>query len=154
MENHGRIREHSPAGIGDPVDELHSPSLNPLGPQGRSGDIQEQRWRSALLDEPGVGTIVAAQRPPALRSVCPPRRRRAAAAPIPRRQDIGSAAAATASSTAAHDRAGTAASTTREPATTSPDAEGKSAREATRLLKRYLAHHLYRLLQNQEPLMT
>jgi transposase len=33
-------------------------------------------------------------------------------------------------------------------------AEGKSAREATRLLKRYLAHHLYRLLQNQEPLMT
>jgi transposase len=33
-------------------------------------------------------------------------------------------------------------------------AEGNSAREATRLLKRYLAHHLYRLLQNQEPLMT
>jgi hypothetical protein len=32
-------------------------------------------------------------------------------------------------------------------------AEGKSRREATRLLKRYLAHHLYRLLQNQ-PLMT
>ena len=33
-------------------------------------------------------------------------------------------------------------------------AEGKSAREATRLLKRYLARHLYRLLQNQEPLLT
>jgi transposase len=33
-------------------------------------------------------------------------------------------------------------------------AEGKSAREATRLLKRYLARHLYRLLQNQEPLMA
>jgi hypothetical protein len=32
--------------------------------------------------------------------------------------------------------------------------EGKSRREATRLLKRYLAHHLYRLLQNQEPLMA
>jgi transposase len=32
-------------------------------------------------------------------------------------------------------------------------AEGKSAREATRLLKRYLARHLYRLLQNQEPLL-
>jgi hypothetical protein len=32
-------------------------------------------------------------------------------------------------------------------------AEGKSRREATRLLKRYLARHLYRLLQN-EPLMT
>ena len=33
-------------------------------------------------------------------------------------------------------------------------AEGKSAREATRLLKRYLARSLYRLLQNQEPLMA
>ena len=33
-------------------------------------------------------------------------------------------------------------------------AEGKSRRDATRLLKRYLARHLYRLLQNQEPLMT
>jgi len=32
--------------------------------------------------------------------------------------------------------------------------EGKSRRDATRLLKRYLARHLYRLLQNQEPLMT
>jgi transposase len=33
-------------------------------------------------------------------------------------------------------------------------AEGKSHRDATRLLKRYLARHLYRLLQNQEPLMA
>jgi transposase len=33
-------------------------------------------------------------------------------------------------------------------------AEGKSRRDATRLLKRYLARHLYRLLQNQEPLMA
>ncbi len=33
-------------------------------------------------------------------------------------------------------------------------AEGKSTREAVRLLKRYLARHLYRLLQNQEPLMA
>jgi transposase len=33
-------------------------------------------------------------------------------------------------------------------------AEGKSRRDATRLLKRYLARHLYRLLQDQEPLMT
>ncbi len=33
-------------------------------------------------------------------------------------------------------------------------AEGKSRRDATRLLKRYLARHLYRLLQNQEPLLT
>ena len=33
-------------------------------------------------------------------------------------------------------------------------AEGKTRREATRLLKRYLARHLYRLLQQTEPLMT
>jgi hypothetical protein len=33
-------------------------------------------------------------------------------------------------------------------------AEGKSRRDATRLLKRYLARHLYRLLQHQEPLTT
>jgi transposase len=32
-------------------------------------------------------------------------------------------------------------------------AEGKSPREATRLLKRYVARHLYRLLE-QQPLMT
>jgi transposase len=33
-------------------------------------------------------------------------------------------------------------------------AEGKSRRDATRLLKRYLARHLYRLLQQQEPQMA
>jgi transposase len=33
-------------------------------------------------------------------------------------------------------------------------AEGKTKRDATRLLKRYLARHLYRLLQQTEPLMT
>jgi hypothetical protein len=33
-------------------------------------------------------------------------------------------------------------------------AQGKSRRDATRLLKRYLARHLYRLLQQQEPLMA
>jgi transposase len=33
-------------------------------------------------------------------------------------------------------------------------AEGKSRRDATRLLKRYLARHLFRLLQDQEPLMA
>jgi transposase len=32
--------------------------------------------------------------------------------------------------------------------------EGKSRRDATRLLKRYLARHLYRLLEHQEPLMA
>jgi hypothetical protein len=33
-------------------------------------------------------------------------------------------------------------------------AEGKSRRDAVRLLKRYLARHLYRLLQQQEPRTT
>jgi transposase len=33
-------------------------------------------------------------------------------------------------------------------------AEGKSARDATRILKRYLARHLYRVMQNAEAAMT
>ena len=33
-------------------------------------------------------------------------------------------------------------------------AEGKTTREATRILKRYLARHLYRLMQNATPLTT
>ena len=33
-------------------------------------------------------------------------------------------------------------------------AEGKSARDATRILKRYLARHLYRVMQNTTPLTT
>jgi len=33
-------------------------------------------------------------------------------------------------------------------------AEGKSTRDAVRLLKRYLARHLYRVMQNTEPAMT
>jgi hypothetical protein len=33
-------------------------------------------------------------------------------------------------------------------------AEGKTAREATRVLKRYLARHLYRVMQNSTPLTT
>src|SRR5215211_7894344 len=33
-------------------------------------------------------------------------------------------------------------------------AEGKTTREATRILKRYLARHLYRVMQNATPLMT
>jgi hypothetical protein len=32
--------------------------------------------------------------------------------------------------------------------------EGKTTRDAVRLLKRYLARHLYRVLNNQAPLMT
>lgn len=33
-------------------------------------------------------------------------------------------------------------------------AQGKSTRDATRMLKRYLARHLYRVMQNAEPAMT
>ena len=33
-------------------------------------------------------------------------------------------------------------------------AEGKSTRDATRILNRYLARHLYRLMQNAPPAMT
>ena len=33
-------------------------------------------------------------------------------------------------------------------------AEGKSARDATRILKRYLARHLYRVMQYTSPAMT
>ena len=33
-------------------------------------------------------------------------------------------------------------------------AEGKSTRDATRILKRYLARHLYRVMENAEPAMT
>src|SRR5436305_1089408 len=33
-------------------------------------------------------------------------------------------------------------------------AEGKTRRDATRLLKRYLARHLYRLLEQQQPIMA
>jgi hypothetical protein len=33
-------------------------------------------------------------------------------------------------------------------------AEGKSSRDATRILKRYLARHLYRVMQNATPLTT
>ena len=71
-----------------------------------------------LLDEPGVGPIVAAQ---LLHTVV-----------LHRRQ---------------HDPATKAYIERRI-------AEGKSRRDATRLLKRYLARHLYRLLEQQEPLMA
>ena len=32
--------------------------------------------------------------------------------------------------------------------------DGKTSRDATRLLKRYLARHLYRVMQNSTPLTT
>jgi transposase len=120
----------------------------------------------ALLDEPGVGPIVAAQLLVAwshrgrLRSeAC--FARLAGVAPVP----------ASSGQTTRHrlsrggDRQLNRALHTivlhrrqHDPATrdyiAKRIAEGKSRRDATRLLKRYLARHLYRLLENQEPLMA
>lgn len=119
----------------------------------------------ALLDEPGVGPIVAAQlivawsHPGRLRSeAC--FARLAGVAPIP----------ASSGHTQRHrlsrggDRQLNRALHTivlhrrqHDPATrdyiAKKIAEGKSRRDATRLLKRYLARHLYRLLE-QQPAMT
>jgi transposase len=119
----------------------------------------------ALLDEPGVGPIVAAQvivswsHPGRLRSeAC--FARLAGVAPIP----------ASSGQTRRHrlsrggDRQLNRALHTiilhrrqHDPATRDYIArrvsEGKSTRDATRLLKRYLARHLYRLLE-QQPAMT
>jgi transposase len=118
-----------------------------------------------LLDEPGVGPIVAAQlivawsHPGRVRSEAA-FARLAGVAPVP----------ASGGQTSRHrlsrggDRQLNRALHTivlhrRQHDPTTKDyiaqriAEGKTRRDATRLLKRYLARHLYRLLQ-QEPLMT
>ena len=119
-----------------------------------------------LLDEPGVGPIVAAQliiswsHPGRLRSeAC--FARLACVAPVP----------ASSGQTTRHrlsrggDRQLNRALHTivlhrrqHDPATRDyiarRVAEGKTRREATRLLKRYLARYLYRVLEQQEPLMT
>jgi transposase len=120
----------------------------------------------ALLDEPGVGPIVAAQlivtwsHPGRVRSEAA-FARLAGVAPVP----------ASSGKTTRHrlsrggDRQLNRALHTvvlhrrqHDPATKAyiarRIAEGKSGREATRLLKRYLARHLFRLLQNQEPLLA
>ena len=120
----------------------------------------------ALLDEPGVGPIVAAQlivswsHPGRLRSeAC--FARLAGVAPVP----------ASSGHTQRHrlsrggDRQLNRALHTialhrrhHDPATKDyiarRIAEGKTKREATRLLKRYLARHLYQLLEHQEPAIT
>jgi transposase len=120
----------------------------------------------ALLDEPGIGPIVAAQliiswsHPSRLRSeAC--FARLAGVAPVP----------ASSGQTQRHrlsrggDRQLNRALHTivlprrqHDPTTRNyiarRVAEGKSRRDATRLLKRYLARHLYRLLEQQQPLMT
>ena len=119
-----------------------------------------------LLDEPGIGPIVAAQlivswsHPGRLRSeAC--FARLAGVAPVP----------ASSGQTQRHrlsrggDRQLNRALHTivlhrrqHDPATSDyiarRVAEGKTRREATRLLKRYLARHLYRVLEQQEPLTT
>jgi transposase len=119
-----------------------------------------------LLDEPGVGPVVGAQlivawsHPGRLRSeAC--FARLAGVAPVP----------ASTGQTTRHrlsrggDRQLNRALHTivlhrrqHDPATrdyiAKRTAEGKSRRDATRLLKRYLARHLYRLLEQQQTLMT
>jgi transposase len=119
-----------------------------------------------LLDEPGIGPIVAAQviiawsHPGRVRSEAA-FARLAGVAPIP----------ASSGQTTRHrlsrggDRQLNRALHTvilhrrlHDPATKAyierRVAEGKTRREATRLLKRYLARHLYRVLDNQASLMT
>ncbi len=119
-----------------------------------------------LLDEPGIGPIVAAQllvawsHPGRVRSEAA-FARLAGVAPIP----------ASSGQTSRHrlsrggDRQLNRALHTivlhrrhHDPATKDyiarRVAEGKTSRDAVRLLKRYLARHLYRLLQHHEPLMT
>jgi transposase len=120
----------------------------------------------ALLDEPGVGPIVAAQlivawsHPGRLRSeAC--FARLAGVAPIPASsghtqrhrlsrggdRQLNRALHTIVLHRRQHDAATRAYIAKRI-------SEGKSSRDATRLLKRYLARHLYRLLENQEPLMA
>jgi transposase len=119
-----------------------------------------------LLDEPGIGPIVAAQlivawsHPGRVRSEAA-FARLAGVAPIP----------ASSGQTTRHrlsrggDRQLNCALHTvilhrRQHDPTTKDyiarrvAEGKTTRDAVRSLKRYLARHLYRLLQTQEPLMA
>jgi transposase len=119
----------------------------------------------ALLNEPGVGPIVAAQLLVAwshhdrLRSeAC--FARLAGVAPVPassgqtkrhrlsrgRDRQLNRALHTIVLHRRQHDQ-------TTKDYIAKPIAEGKSRRDATRLLKRYLARHLYRLLQ-QQPQMT
>ena len=114
-----------------------------------------------LLDEPGVGPIVAAQlivawshrgRRPLRGRLRPPRRRR----PGPRLQRPNERHRLSRGGDRQLNRAlHTVVLHRRQHDPTTKDyiarriAEGKTRRDATRLLKRYLARHLYRLLQNR-----
>jgi transposase len=119
-----------------------------------------------LLDEPGIGPIVAAQviiawsHPGRVRSEAA-FARLAGAAPIP----ASSGQTTRYRLSRGGDRQLNRALHTvilhrrlHDPATKTyierRVAEGKSRRDAVRLLKRYLARHLYRVLDNQAPLMT
>jgi transposase len=119
-----------------------------------------------LLDEPGVGPIVAAQliiawsHPGRVRSEAA-FARLAGAAPIPASsgqttrhrlsrggdRQLNRALHTVILHRRLHDRATKDYIARRV-------SEGKTTRDAVRLLKRYLARHLYRLLQQQAPLMT
>jgi len=120
----------------------------------------------ALLDEPGVGPIVAAQlivacsHPGRLRSEAA-FARLAGVAPVPASsgkttrhrlsrggdRQLNRALHTVVLHRRQHD-AGTKDYIARR------IAEGKTRRDATRLLKRYLARHLYRVLEQQTPLVT
>jgi transposase len=120
-----------------------------------------------LLDEPGVSPIVAAatdrhlvtQRSRPLRGrLCPTRRRRTTTHlqrpndPPPTLSRGGDRQLNRALHTVVLHRR------QHDPATRDyiarRVAEGKTTREATRILKRYLARHLYRVMQNATPLTT
>jgi transposase len=119
----------------------------------------------ALLDEPGVGPIVAAQlivawsHPGRLRSeAC--FARLAGVAPVPASSGQTTRQRLSRGGDRQLNRAlHTVILHRRQHDAMTKDyvarrvAEGKSPRDATRLLKRYLARHLYRLLE-QQPLMT
>jgi transposase len=120
----------------------------------------------ALLDEPGVGPIVAAQ----LIVVWSHRGRLRSEAAFARLAGVAPVPASSGQTTRHRLSRGGDRQLNRalhtvvlhrrqhDPATkdyvAKRIAEGKSRREATRLLKRYLARHLYRLLQSQEPLLA
>ena len=104
-----------------------------------------------------AGCLVASRPPPLGGRLCPPRRRR----PVPASSGQTSRQRLSRGGDRQLNRALHTVVLHRrqhDPATRDyiarRIAEGKSAREATRLLKRYLARSLYRLLQNQEPLMA
>ena len=147
------------------LDSRAGSRLRPRKPTSSSSEIlgHVRALVPELLNEPGVGPIVAAQlivtwsHRDRVRSEAA-FARLAGVAPLQpravRRPATASAAAATVNSTAhCTPSSSTAANTTPQPRDyiARRVAEGKSRREATRLLKRYLARHLYRVMQNGEP---